>query len=187
MPPCKPSRIYIARYAKRLRAFSISALIPSGRRKSRYSQVTRWPSRYPACVRSQISGWRDRALFSWRGWQPKTRRIRRPAAGRSVMSSRAAPAVSYRDGSSKRPLAPSAGGEAGARLMMGTGCAASANDPKLSHAEALRQFMLAMIDAARSNYEANPGLWAVGSIRGGRRTSKAVVRRPRQGTILATK
>jgi hypothetical protein len=112
-----------------------------------------------------------------------------PAAGGGAIGDviEGGPAVSYRDGSSKRPLAPSAGGEAGARLMMGTGCAASANDPKLSHAEALRQFMLAMIDAARSNYEANPGLWAVGSIRGGRRTSKAVVRRPRQGTILATK
>ena len=49
--------------------------------------------------------------------------------------------------------------EAAARLMVGT-LRASAHDPKLSHAEALRQSMLAMIDAARSDYEANPGLWA---------------------------
>jgi hypothetical protein len=37
---------------------------------------------------------------------------------------------------------------------------ASSSDPKLSHAEALRQSMLAMIDAARSDDEANPRFWA---------------------------
>jgi hypothetical protein len=37
---------------------------------------------------------------------------------------------------------------------------ASARDPKLSHAEALRQSMLAMIDAAKSDAEADPRLWA---------------------------
>jgi len=36
----------------------------------------------------------------------------------------------------------------------------SARDPKLSHAEALRQSMLAMIEQARSDAEANPRLWA---------------------------
>jgi CHAT domain-containing protein len=49
--------------------------------------------------------------------------------------------------------------EATARLMIGT-FRASARDPKLSHAEALRQSMLAMIDAAKSDDEANPRLWA---------------------------
>ena len=34
-------------------------------------------------------------FIPWRGWQPKVRRIRRVAAGRSVMASTAAPAVSY--------------------------------------------------------------------------------------------
>ena len=61
---------------------------------------------YPACVRSEISGWRDRVFIPWRGWQP---RVRRFLFGRTVMASRAAPAVSYRDGSSQRPLAPPAG------------------------------------------------------------------------------
>ena len=50
--------------------------------------------------------------------------------------------------------------EATARLMIGT-FRASARDPKLSHAEAsLRQSMLAMIDAAKSDTEADPRLWA---------------------------
>jgi CHAT domain-containing protein len=49
--------------------------------------------------------------------------------------------------------------EATARLMIGT-FRASARDPKLSHAEALRQSILAMIDAAKSDDEANPRLWA---------------------------
>jgi CHAT domain-containing protein/Flp pilus assembly protein TadD len=49
--------------------------------------------------------------------------------------------------------------EATARLMVGT-FRASARDPKLSHAEALRQSILAMIDAAKSDDEANPRLWA---------------------------
>jgi CHAT domain-containing protein len=49
--------------------------------------------------------------------------------------------------------------EATARLMIGT-FRASARDPKLSHAEAMRQSMLAMIDAAKSDDEANPRLWA---------------------------
>jgi tetratricopeptide (TPR) repeat protein len=49
--------------------------------------------------------------------------------------------------------------EATARLMIGT-LRASARDPKLSHAQALRQSMLAMIDAAKSDDEANPRLWA---------------------------
>jgi CHAT domain-containing protein len=49
--------------------------------------------------------------------------------------------------------------EATARLMIGT-FRASARDAKLSHAEALQQSMLAMIDAARSDDEANPRLWA---------------------------
>ena len=49
--------------------------------------------------------------------------------------------------------------EATARLMIGT-FRASARDAKLSHAEALRQSMLAMIDAAKSDDEANPRLWA---------------------------
>ena len=45
--------------------------------------------------------------------------------------------------------------EATARLMIGT-FRASARDPRLSHAEALRQSMLAMIDAAKTDYEADP-------------------------------
>jgi CHAT domain-containing protein/tetratricopeptide (TPR) repeat protein len=49
--------------------------------------------------------------------------------------------------------------EATARLMIGT-FRASTRDPKLSHAEALRQSMLAMIDAAKSDAEADPRLWA---------------------------
>jgi CHAT domain-containing protein len=49
--------------------------------------------------------------------------------------------------------------EATARLMAGT-LRASSRDPKLSHAEALRQSMLAMIDGAKSDVEANPRLWA---------------------------
>jgi tetratricopeptide (TPR) repeat protein len=49
--------------------------------------------------------------------------------------------------------------EATARLMIGT-FRASARDPKLSHAETLRQSMLAMIDAAQSDAEADPRLWA---------------------------
>jgi CHAT domain-containing protein/Flp pilus assembly protein TadD len=49
--------------------------------------------------------------------------------------------------------------EATARLMVGTFRALSRN-PKLSHAEALRESMLAMIDAAKSDREANPLLWA---------------------------
>jgi CHAT domain-containing protein/tetratricopeptide (TPR) repeat protein len=49
--------------------------------------------------------------------------------------------------------------EATARLMIGT-FRASARDPRLSHAEALRQSMLAMIDAAKSDAEADPRLWA---------------------------
>jgi CHAT domain-containing protein len=49
--------------------------------------------------------------------------------------------------------------EATARLMIGT-FRASARDPRLSHAEALRESMLAMIDAAKSDAEADPRLWA---------------------------
>ena len=49
--------------------------------------------------------------------------------------------------------------EATARLMIGT-FRASARDAKLSHAEALRQSMLAMIEGARSDAEAHPRLWA---------------------------
>jgi CHAT domain-containing protein len=49
--------------------------------------------------------------------------------------------------------------EATARLMLGTFRQALRN-PKLSHAEALRNSMLAMIDNARSDDEANPRLWA---------------------------
>jgi CHAT domain-containing protein len=49
--------------------------------------------------------------------------------------------------------------EATARLMIGT-FHASARDPKLSHAEALRQSILAMIDAAKSDADADPRLWA---------------------------
>jgi CHAT domain-containing protein/Tfp pilus assembly protein PilF len=53
----------------------------------------------------------------------------------------------------------SASDEATARLMIGT-FRASARDAKLSHAEALRHSMLAMIDAAKSDYEADPRFWA---------------------------
>jgi CHAT domain-containing protein/tetratricopeptide (TPR) repeat protein len=49
--------------------------------------------------------------------------------------------------------------EATARLMIGM-FRANAPDPKLSHAEALRQSILAMIDAANSDAEADPRLWA---------------------------
>jgi CHAT domain-containing protein/Tfp pilus assembly protein PilF len=49
--------------------------------------------------------------------------------------------------------------EATARLMIGT-FRSSARDPKLSHAEALQQSMLAMIDRAQSDAEADPRLWA---------------------------
>jgi CHAT domain-containing protein len=37
---------------------------------------------------------------------------------------------------------------------------ASLRDPQLSHAEALRQSMLDIIDAALSDEQANPWLWA---------------------------
>jgi tetratricopeptide (TPR) repeat protein len=50
--------------------------------------------------------------------------------------------------------------EATARLMIGT-FRASSRDPNLSHAEALRQSMLAMIDAAKSDDAADPRLWAL--------------------------
>ena len=43
--------------------------------------------------------------------------------------------------------------------MIGT-FRASARDPKLSHAEALRQSMLAMIDGAKPDADADPRLWA---------------------------
>jgi CHAT domain-containing protein len=49
--------------------------------------------------------------------------------------------------------------EAAARLMVGT-FRASSRDPNLSHAGALRQSMLAMIDAASTDHEADPRLWA---------------------------
>jgi CHAT domain-containing protein len=49
--------------------------------------------------------------------------------------------------------------EAATKLMAGTFRAFS-RDPKLSHAEALRQSMLAMIDEAKSDAEADPRLWA---------------------------
>jgi CHAT domain-containing protein len=49
--------------------------------------------------------------------------------------------------------------EATARLMVGT-FRASARDPKLSHAEALRQSILAMIDEASDDARADPRLWA---------------------------
>jgi CHAT domain-containing protein/lipopolysaccharide biosynthesis regulator YciM len=49
--------------------------------------------------------------------------------------------------------------ESTARLMIGT-FRASTRDPKLSHAEALRQSLLAMIDGAKSDAEADPRLWA---------------------------
>jgi CHAT domain-containing protein len=37
---------------------------------------------------------------------------------------------------------------------------ASTQNPKLSHAEALRQAMLTMIDSAKTDQEADPRLWA---------------------------
>jgi CHAT domain-containing protein len=43
--------------------------------------------------------------------------------------------------------------------MIGT-FRASARDPKLSHAEALRQSILAMIDEASDDARADPRLWA---------------------------
>jgi CHAT domain-containing protein/tetratricopeptide (TPR) repeat protein len=49
--------------------------------------------------------------------------------------------------------------KAAAPLMAGT-FRALARDPTLSHGEALRQSMLAMIEAARSDAEADPRLWA---------------------------
>jgi CHAT domain-containing protein len=49
--------------------------------------------------------------------------------------------------------------QATAKLMLGA-FRASARDPKLSHAEALRQAMLAMIDGAKSDGETDPRLWA---------------------------
>jgi CHAT domain-containing protein/Flp pilus assembly protein TadD len=49
--------------------------------------------------------------------------------------------------------------EATVRLMVGT-FRASTRDPKLSHAEALRLALLAMIDQARSDNDADPRLWA---------------------------
>jgi len=48
--------------------------------------------------------------------------------------------------------------EAAAKLMIGTFRAFS-RDAKLSHAEALRQSILAMIDTAKSDVEADPRLW----------------------------
>ncbi|MDO8400769.1 MAG: CHAT domain-containing protein [Bradyrhizobium sp.] len=49
--------------------------------------------------------------------------------------------------------------EATARLMTGT-FQASARDTKLSHGEALRQSMLALLDNAKSDDDAHPRLWA---------------------------
>jgi CHAT domain-containing protein len=43
--------------------------------------------------------------------------------------------------------------------MVGT-FRALARNPKLSHAEALRESMLAMVDTAKSDREANPLFWA---------------------------
>jgi CHAT domain-containing protein len=43
--------------------------------------------------------------------------------------------------------------------MVGT-FQASARDPKLSHAEALRNSMLSMIEKAQSDYDAHPRIWA---------------------------
>jgi CHAT domain-containing protein len=37
---------------------------------------------------------------------------------------------------------------------------AAAGDPKLSHAEALRESMLSMIDKAQSDDDAHPRFWA---------------------------
>jgi CHAT domain-containing protein len=49
--------------------------------------------------------------------------------------------------------------EVTARLMINT-FQASARDATLSHAEALRQAMLAMIDNPKSDATASPRLWA---------------------------
>ena len=49
--------------------------------------------------------------------------------------------------------------EATVQLMTGT-FQASSRDPKLSHAEALRESMLAMIDSAKSDDDAHPRIWA---------------------------
>jgi hypothetical protein len=54
------------------------------------------------------------------------------------------------------------------------------HDPKLSHAEALWQSILAMIDAAKSDAEADPRLWAPFVVVGG--PAKAQQR----GAIAAT-
>jgi CHAT domain-containing protein len=61
--------------------------------------------------------------------------------------------------------------EATARLVTGT-FRASARDPKLSHAEALRQSMLAMIDGAKSDAE----IPVLGAFRCRERASEATVR-----------
>ena len=50
--------------------------------------------------------------------------------------------------------------EATARLMIGT-FRASERNPQLSHAEALRESMLAMVDGVTSDYEADPRFWAL--------------------------
>jgi hypothetical protein len=44
--------------------------------------------------------------------------------------------------------------------MLDTFQAASMTDAKLSHAEALRQAMLMMIDNAKNDRDADPRLWA---------------------------
>jgi CHAT domain-containing protein len=49
--------------------------------------------------------------------------------------------------------------EATVQLMTGT-FQANARDPKLSHAEALRESMLTMIDKAKSEDDAHPRIWA---------------------------
>ena len=49
--------------------------------------------------------------------------------------------------------------ESTARLMLNT-FQASTSDAKLSHAEALRQAMLEMIDDAKTDAQADPRLWA---------------------------
>jgi CHAT domain-containing protein len=45
------------------------------------------------------------------------------------------------------------------RLMIGT-FQAAAGDPKLSHAEALLESMLSLIDSATSDDDAHPRFWA---------------------------
>jgi CHAT domain-containing protein len=70
------------------------------------------------------------------------------------------------------------------RLMIGT-FRVSARDPKLSHAEALRQSMLAMIDGAKSDDEADPRLWA--PFRRRWRAGKAAMRRDSVGMSVITK